>query len=719
MYEENFEREEYVGDSSELYKFRKWFRAAVESWERWRREAKEDYDFLSGKQWTDAELAEFEKQKRPALVINRIRPLINILSGWQRMNRFDISFLPRTEDDLKHCEVRAGVTKYVLDKSDYENKESTVFLDTATGGIGWLGVKYKFDAEVGKGDAVIERVSPFDMYVDPEAHELDFSDAKFICRAKWVDKDDLKSVYPEKADAIENNFNVYDTIEKENREQVEIDPLWYSSELKKVRVIECWYKKRTTRTMIQTADGQRIPYTEENREQIEQMMMIGAVSGYEDVPVIEVRCCTFFDRTLLEDMQSPYKHGEFPYIPVIYHYYGVGDIPAGFVRSLKDPQREINKRRIQELHILNTSSNGGGFYEVGAMTPEQLAEFKKKNSIPGHYNEVLSIDKIREREPKAPPAAVINAEQQATADLIAISGINENLLGTDIPSGASGRAIELKQRQAVTHLAVIFDALRSAKKKMVNLLWGRRGHAGIIPQFYTAEDVLRIEGTNGQQFIHINQQVQDPITGVVVQTLNDLSVGEFDIVISDVEATATQRIAKLFTLTDFASKLNIPGQIMIKQALKLADIPGRDEIIAEYQQLLQQQAQAQQQELQAKIQIEEIKNRDFRQTLAYKDLPLPLQMAMAAKAGYVDQQVANYFMQAMIEQLAPQLAEQMKQQAQMQALQQQQAQVQQRPPQMPQPMPMPQQENPQVNQQKTMTDAAARSVMLGSAPAAI
>ena len=714
MYEENFEREEYVGDSNELYKFRKWFRAAVESWERWRKEAKEDYDFLSGKQWTDAELAEFEKQKRPELVINRIRPLINILSGWQRMNRFDISFLPRTEDDLKHCEVRAGVTKYVLDKSDYENKESTVFLDTATGGIGWLGVKYKFDAEVGKGDAVIERVSPFDMYVDPEAHELDFSDAKFICRAKWVDKDDLKSVYPEKADAIENNFNVYDTIEKENREQVEIAPLWYSSELKKVRVIECWYKKRTTRTMIQTADGQRIPYTEENREQIEQMM-IGAVSGYEDVPVIEVRCCTFFDRTLLEDMQSPYKHGEFPYIPVIYHYYGVGDIPAGFVRSLKDPQREINKRRIQELHILNTNSNGGGFYEVGAMTPEQLAEFKKKNSIPGHYNEVLSIDKIREREPKAPPAAVINAEQQATADLIAISGINENLLGTDIPSGASGRAIELKQRQAVTHLAVIFDALRSAKKKMVNLLWGRRGHAGIIPQFYTAEDVLRIEGTNGQQFIHINQQVQDPITGVVVQTLNDLSVGEFDIVISDVEATATQRIAKLFTLTDFASKLNIPGQIMIKQALKLADIPGRDEIIAEYQQLLQQQAQAQQQELQAKIQIEEIKNRDFRQTLAYKDLPLPLQMAMAAKAGYVDQQVANYFMQAMIEQLAPQLAEQMKQQSQMQALQQQQAQAQQQPPQMPQPMP----QQPQVNQQKTMTDAAARSVMLGSAPAAI
>lgn len=338
MYEETANYEEYVGDSEELFKYRKWFRAAVESWQRWRDEAKEDYEFLAGKQWSDKELKIFEKEKRAVLVINRIKPLINILSGWQRMNRFDISFLPRTEDDLKHCEVRAGVTKYILDRCDYENKESTVFLDTATGGIGWFGVKYKFDAEIGKGDAVIERVSPFDMYVDPEAHELDFSDAKFICRAKWADKGDLKKIYPDKSEEIENNFNIYDAIEKENQEK------------------------------------------------IMQLMMTGAV--------------------------------------------------------------------------------------------------------------------------------------------------------------------------------------------------------------------------------------------------------------------------------------------------------------ADYQELLQQQAQAQQQELQAKIQIEEIKNRDFRQTLAYKDLPLPLQMAMAAKAGYVDQRVANYFMQAMIEQLAPQLAIQMKQQAQMQAVQQQQMlmqqqmQAQQQPPQM-------------------------------------
>ena len=55
-----------------------------------------------------------------------------------------------------------------------------------------------------------------------------------------------------------------------------------------------------------------------------------------------------------------------------------------------------------------------------------------------------------------------------------------------------------------------------------------------------------------QQFIRVNQQVaeQDPITGVVVHTLNDLSHGEFDIVIAEVKASTTRRQAQMWELVD-------------------------------------------------------------------------------------------------------------------------------------------------------------------------
>ena len=650
--------------TSTLTQCRKWFQAAVEHGKKWRHEAKEDYEFVAGKQWTDEEIATFKEECKPVIVINRIKPLLNILSGYQRLNRYEIEFFARTSDDVELCQVRSGVTKYVMDRCDYDAVESHSFIDCAIGGIGWFGTRYKFDEDIQDGEAVIEHVDPFGMYVDPEAHEVDFSDARFLIRAKWVAKDELKQVYPEHADAIEHNYSVYDKAELNYEERPDIEPLYWSSELKKVRVVECWYKERVTHTVFITQDGQELP-----QEQVTpEMIQMGMIADSRDDSRTEVNLCVFFDQTLLEEMPSPYEHGEFPYIPMIYHHYGVGDLPAGFVRDLKDPQREINKRRIQELHLLNTTANGGGWIEDGAMSPEQESEFKRLNNVPGHFQKVtanaLQLGRILEREPKNPPVAVIQAEQQATADLTAISGINENLLGVDIPSQSSGRAIELKQKQAVTHLAVIFDNLRHTKKKIANILWGRRGHKGLIPQYYTAEKTYRIEGENGQQFITVNQQVaqQDPIAGVVVKTLNDLSQGEFDIVIGDVVASATQRQAQMWSLIDAIGKLQIPADLIFDTIIDLSDLPKKNEIKARWQQRQQSQQQQAQQQWQAQLELERVKNADFRMQFAFKDAPLPIQFAMAAKAELIDPRIADYFINVMIQQMAPQLVAQLQQQ---------------------------------------------------------
>ena len=692
---------------SRLSRCRKWFRAAADSGQKWREEAKEDYEFMAGKQWTDEEIKILKNDGRPAITINKIKPLLNILSGYQRLNRYDIDFLARTSDDVELCQVRRGITKYVMDRCDYDSAESQVFLDCSIGGLGWFGVRYKYDYEVQDGEAVVERVDPFSIYVDPEAHELDFSDAKFLIRAKWVAKDELKQVYPEQADAIESNYSLYDPIEKEEYDQVNIDPLYYSAELKKVRIVECWYKERSKRTIFLTRDGQQLP-----QEQVTQeIVQSGLIAGSQDIPFTAVKLCVFFDHTLLEEIDSPYQHGEFPYIPMVYHYYGVGDTPAGFVRDLKEPQRELNKRRTQELHLLDTTANGGGYIEEGAMTPDQESEFKRMNNIPGHYQKVLpgtiAQSKIQEREPKNPPTAIIQAEQQAGEDLKTISGINESLLGVEVPSQASGRAIELRQKQAVTHLAVIFDSLRRAKKKIANILWGRRGHAGLIPQFYTAEKIYRVEGENGQQFIPVNQQVvtQDPIAGTIVQTINDLSQGEFDVVISDVESSTTHRQAQLWSLVDAVSKLGIPGDLIFDSIIDLSDLPKKNDIKMRWQQRQQEQQQQAQQQWQAQMELERIKNADFRMQIAFKDAPLPIQFAMAAKAELIDPIIADYFIRVMVQQLAPQLAMQM-QQSQWQVPQAQQ-------PQMPPQDAMQQ----QPNQPQTMTQAAAQSIMNGMAPA--
>ena len=142
-----------------LGKIREWFQDAVDKSRNWRKEAKEDYRFVSGKQWKNADKEQLEKFGRPAITINKIKPLMNVLSGYQRLNRYDISFLPRTNDDMELCKVREGVTKYIFDDCGYEYQESQVFMDGAIGGIGWFWVYYKFDEEMGDGEIKIARES--------------------------------------------------------------------------------------------------------------------------------------------------------------------------------------------------------------------------------------------------------------------------------------------------------------------------------------------------------------------------------------------------------------------------------------------------------------------------------------------------------------------------------------------------------------------------------
>ena len=263
----------------------------------------------------------------------------------------------------------------------------------------------------------------------------------------------------------------------------------------------------------------------------------------------------------------------------------------------------------------------------------------------------------------------------------------------------------------------MFDNLRKAKKQIALLLWGRRGHAGIIPQNYTAEKVYRIEGENGQEFVAVNQQIvqQDPLGGTIVRTLNDLSQGEFDVVISDTEATTTQRQAQLWNLVDAVSKLGVPGDLIFDVIIDLSDLPNKNDIKQRWQERQQQQAQAQQAQQAHEIELEEIKNRDFRQQIAFKDAPLPIQLAMAAKAGYIDPAIAQYAINLMVQNMFPplaeQLAQQQAQQAQMQQLQnmqQLQGMQQQAPPMLSQ---------GGQSQPKTMTAAAAKSVASGIAPA--
>lgn len=705
----------FLETNKRLLKFKDWFKDAVEASNEWREEAKEDYEFYNGKQWKKEDRKTLEDHKRPALTVNRIKPLLNVLSGYQRLNRYDIDFKPRTNDDMKQAQLRKGITKYILDESNYNYEESNTFFDGAVCGLGWFEVGYKFDWENMDGNAFVRSQSPLSMYVDPESRDRYFRDAKFIIRARWLDKEELITQYPEKKEDIEAQSAYYLTEEAWDRDD---NRLWWHKDNKKIRIAECWYKKAVRKKiMVLKTTGEIIDTV------TDEMLELNLVN-IQEYSTNEVRVLVFFDNVVLEDIPSPYEHGELPFVAFPCYYQGEDDVPAGIVRDLKDPQREINKRRSQELHILNTAANGAYLYEEGAMSREQEQEFKRKATEAGAMIKVgvgtLTGGKIQPFTTGGVNGSITNATMEAEQEMITVSGINEALMGTDIQAGASGRAIELKQKQAITHIALLFDNLRFAKERVVKLLWGSHGKAGIIPQYYTEEKTFRIVGEDGKdQFVTANQTVQqqDPETMQVIKiTLNDLSVGDYDIVIADTPSTATQRTAQFWSLVDACGQLGIGGTDVLPILLDLSDIAQKEELKQMLQKKQEEAAQQQQQAMQMEqqkfqAQMELEREKKLSKSIAYRDLQLPLQLELAAKAGIFPQEYADAFMQWSVQQYAQSMG-----------IQAPQALPQQMPMQAPQVMPqglpqqMPMEQPTPQTQARPLTQAAMNGLVEANKP---
>jgi hypothetical protein len=565
---------------------REMLRNAIRAKIEWRENAIEDYEFYFGKQWSNADVNLLRQEKRPYITINRIKPLINLLSGYQRLNRYEPDFLPRTPDDISLCQLRKGLTKFVFDTTSFERTESRVFLDSLICGRGYFSVEYEWEQDNLDGNICISRCSPFELFPDPESKEPDHSDARYWARARWISKDRVIAAFPENKEEIDFMTRAYDSGEEDCEFLSDGEGIWYEVDTHKIRLVEIWEEQHERRSSYLLSDGRIV-----DRKDMKPEWMSIVVREIK-VPRTDIVTTAFVGDVKLENGDSPYHHNMFPFVPLNAFFLGENDEPTGIVRDLKDSQREENKRRSQIAHILNNQANSGWIADEKALDEQQERNLKKFGNSPGvliKKKQGLALTRI---DPGQFPANLEAMEQICKQDMMELSGINPEMLGVDVPASSSGRAIELKQRQAVTQIAPLFDNLRDAKREILKRMWGTRGRQGLIQQYYSEEKTFRITSPSGKPtFVTVNQQVQqqDPSTGqLIMKTLNDLSVGEFDIVVTDTPATATQRLASFYQLIDAAnSGIAIPPEVM----LEATDLPQKEEIKQMMQEGKQQQLQ--------------------------------------------------------------------------------------------------------------------------------
>ncbi len=67
----------------------------------WLEDARDCYDFYSGSQWSEEDLAILNEQGRPAVVFNRVARTINAVSGTEVQNRQQVRYIPRELGDVQ------------------------------------------------------------------------------------------------------------------------------------------------------------------------------------------------------------------------------------------------------------------------------------------------------------------------------------------------------------------------------------------------------------------------------------------------------------------------------------------------------------------------------------------------------------------------------------------------------------------------------------------
>ena len=97
-----------------------WVEDAEEATQDARKLAERDRDYYDGKQLTSSEKAALRKRGQPDVVINRIKPKIDYLSGFEASSRTDPKAFPRTPQDEHTAEAATDALRYEKDKSDLD-----------------------------------------------------------------------------------------------------------------------------------------------------------------------------------------------------------------------------------------------------------------------------------------------------------------------------------------------------------------------------------------------------------------------------------------------------------------------------------------------------------------------------------------------------------------------------------------------------------------------
>ena len=291
-----------------------WVEEAEETTDAARKAAERDRDYYDGKQLTASEKAELRKRGQPDIIINRIKPKVDYLMGFEAANRTDPRAFPRTPQDEDASEAATDALRFIKDRTELDQSFSNVWQNMLIDGYGGLELVIE-PGPNGTSEIAVKQWEWDRLFYDPHSRKLDFSDARYLGGYVWMDEEEAEEL----ADTEEGKEAVRKTVNETSFTQTYDDrprwKTWVSGKgRKRVRIVQIYHR-----------EGGRWMH------------------------------CTFTKGGKISSIPVPFVDQDgMSWCPLLLQsaYVDRDNNRYGLVRMMIDVQDEINKRRSKALHRL-------------------------------------------------------------------------------------------------------------------------------------------------------------------------------------------------------------------------------------------------------------------------------------------------------------------------------------------------------------------------------
>jgi len=541
---------------------------AYYAWDPFFPEAETDLRFYLGDQWDESEKRILHEEGRSTFVFNRVRRVINLVTGYQRKNRLSSVVAPLEDSDQKTADQLSQLLLYVMSHGEGYRVISDCFGGALKSGWNLAGLHMDYRDDPVNGDIRFTREPWNGFVVDPYFTRLDFSDCSYMLRRKYLPVDMVVSLLPTMEKEIrEISLKGWERDDKftwlpYQRQPSGQDQLAYS---------EMWRKKWKSQPVIVDMETGQYADWEGDRDDFERLRAIQPSFELTSRQKQYVQLDVIINDHVMKTEIDPYGLDEYPFVPFVAIFEPESDQwglkVQSLIRCMRDPQRETNRRRSQMVDILDSQINSGWIATEGTVVnPRSLFQnsqgkviWRNADAPPG------SVEKI---PPAQIPPSMFQLQQQFDADITEIAGVNDAAFGQIESANESGVMQMLRQGAAITNLQDVFDNLRYSQlalsRKALKLI-----------QTWSSAKVQRI--------------IQDEPTA----EFYDGKFTKYDAVVQEGILTDTQRQMFFRQLVDL-KQLGEPIPPML--LAKAAPLQGKSQYYEEMQAYQEQQAQAEQQQ---------------------------------------------------------------------------------------------------------------------------